>query len=200
MRYNEKKAAQIAAFFIFKEGGTIGILKLMKLMYLAERKSFQTLGEPMTGDKLVSMNHGPVLSITLDHVNNFIDSGINGWESWISDRENHLVGLNRQINGEFTQSLDQLSDIELDILVDTWTSYGKFTGSQLRNITHEVCTEWEHPDNSSLPIPYSRILKCVGHDIETAKELAQRIDEQKKIDEMFNTPPPNSVVSKIAAG
>ena len=37
-------------------------------MYLAERESLARYGEPITGDVLVSMKHGPVLSKTLDHI------------------------------------------------------------------------------------------------------------------------------------
>ena len=93
MAYSEKRAAQTAAFFISRAGGTIELLKLMKLMYLAERESLVKYGEPITGDVLVSMKHGPVLSNTLDHINGFIDSEEGGWESWISARAGHQLGL-----------------------------------------------------------------------------------------------------------
>jgi len=200
MQYSEKKAAQIAAFFVFQEGSVIGILKLMKLMYLAERESFTKYGEPMIGDNLVSMNHGPVLSITLDHLNNFIDSEPGGWESWISDRENHFVGLKVNIEGDIALHLDQLSDADLDVLLTIWKKYGKYSGSQLRNITHEICTEWEDSDNSSLPIPYSRLLKCVGYDPETTRELVQRINEQRKLDEIFSVTPTRPEIRTSTAG
>ena len=36
-------AAQLCAFFALKEGGGINIVKLMKLLYLAERESMQPL-------------------------------------------------------------------------------------------------------------------------------------------------------------
>lgn len=49
MAYCEKRAAQTAAFFICRAGGAIEVLKLMKLMYLAERESLARYGEPITG-------------------------------------------------------------------------------------------------------------------------------------------------------
>ena len=58
MKYSEKKAAQVAAFFIYKAGGTIDALKLSSLMYLSERESLARYGEPLTGDSLVSMEDG----------------------------------------------------------------------------------------------------------------------------------------------
>ena len=183
MRYNEKKAAQTAAFFIFKNGGSIDVLKLMKLMYLAERESLAKYGETITGDNFYSMAHGPVLSKTLDHMSNFIDSEPGGWESWISDRENHLLALRN--NDVKIQKLTQLSDADLGVLGEIYSEYGKFTGTQLRNITHKKCTEWEDPNCSSTPIPYSRVLKCLGYNSEVASEIDQRINEQCDIDKYF---------------
>lgn len=64
--FSERKAAEAAAFLLLKGGGGLELLKLMKLMYLAERESFKKYGESITGDAFVSMQHGPVLSGTYD--------------------------------------------------------------------------------------------------------------------------------------
>ena len=49
--FNEKKAAQAAAYFLLRAGGPLTVLKLMKLLYLAERGSFERYGTPMIGDR-----------------------------------------------------------------------------------------------------------------------------------------------------
>ena len=64
--FNEKKAAQAAAYFLFRAATPLSVLKLTKLLYLAERRSFERFGEPMIGENPVSMPHGPVLSTTYD--------------------------------------------------------------------------------------------------------------------------------------
>lgn len=179
MRYDERKAAQVAAYFIRKNGGQIEILKLMKLMYLAERESLRKFGEPITGDVLCSMQHGPVLSQTLDHINDFIDSAEDGWNDWISDRENHLLALKKG------GPLLHLSDADEEILAQVWREYGHRTASQLRNYTHTECPEWEDPGYSSSVIPYSRILRVLGFDAETIDELTNRIESNKNIDKIF---------------
>ncbi len=185
MQYSESKAAQIAAFFIFNAGEPIEILKLIKLMYFAERESFARYGEPMTGDSFFSLDHGPILSTTLDHINNLIDSEPGGWESWIKDRENHFVSLRDDCDP--TEKLTLLSDADLEILAHTWSEYGSYTASQLRNLSHEICEEWENPDGSRLPISYSRLLKCVGHkDPEIIAELLKRIESQSTIDSFLS--------------
>ena len=48
--FNEKRAAQAAAFLLHRAGGRLPVLKLMKLMYLAERESLRLYGEPIIGD------------------------------------------------------------------------------------------------------------------------------------------------------
>ena len=62
--YDERRAAEAAAYLLHRAGGTMPIDKLMALLYLAERLSLQRYGEPLTGDRLVSMPHGPVLAET----------------------------------------------------------------------------------------------------------------------------------------
>ncbi|MEX1236935.1 MAG: Panacea domain-containing protein [Pseudomonadales bacterium] len=185
MLYSEQRAAQIAAFFISKAGGRIEILKLMKLMYFAERESFKAYGEPMTGDRYYSLDHGPILSKTLDHINNMVDSEPGGWESWIQDRENHLLSLREE--GDPTARLTLLSEADIEILESTWSEYGRFSASQLRNLSHEICDEWDDPDGSRLPILVSRILKSVGHkDPDVVKELTERIEAQRVMDMIFD--------------
>ena len=185
MAYSEKRAAQTAAFFISRAGGTIELLKLMKLMYLAERESLARYGEPITGDVLVSMKHGPVLSKTLDHINGFIDSEEGGWESWISARAGHQLGLQPAHNP--TDQLTQLSDADMEVLGFIWDKFGQYSKYKLRDITHKICTEWEDPGDTSQLIPYSRVLNCVGYKPEVVKELEQRMRDEDKLDKIFTS-------------
>lgn len=69
--FDERKAAQAAAFLLHKAGGRLPLLKLMKLLYLSERESLQKYGDTITGDTFVSMPNGPVLSMTLNFINGF---------------------------------------------------------------------------------------------------------------------------------
>ena len=69
--FNERKVAQMAAFFLQQAGGTLNILKLMKLLYLSEREAMNRYGEPLSYDAMVSMPHGPVLSMTYECMNGY---------------------------------------------------------------------------------------------------------------------------------
>ena len=185
MQFSEKKAAQVAAFFLHQAGGRLEILKLMKLMYLAERESYRRFGEPMIGDKLVSMDNGPVLSITLNHVNRFLPSEPEGWEAWVSDRNDCILALRKEIKNP-KEDLLQLSDAELEVLDSIWREYGRYGSFQLADLTHDICPEWEDPHGSSLPISQSRLLRSLGFDPQTAKALEERIEAHRHIDLAFS--------------
>lgn len=184
MKYNEKIAAQVAAYFIHSEGGSIKILKLMKLMYLSERESLHLYSTPMMGDNLVSMQHGPVLSITYDHMSDSIDSIEGGWNDWISDKANHCVSL--VVDEDPMDKLLELSEADLDILHGVYAEFGQMDAFQLRDLTHDICGEWEDPNFSSRSIPYDRLLKNVGYKADTANEIKQRIIEQQNLDNVLS--------------
>ena len=101
--FNERKAAQVAAFFAHRQGGQIDVLKLIKLIYLADRKNMQAHGYPILNDCFVSMTHGPVNSITLNYIDGAIDEP-REWEEYIEDRSHYKVALARNVD------LDELDE------------------------------------------------------------------------------------------
>jgi len=178
--YNEQKAAQIAAWFLSQAGGRMPHLKLMKLMYLADREAMRQYGFPMTGARFVSMPHGPVLSNTLSHINDEAPSNqLDGWDSWISDKEDHVVALVR----DTSEALDLLSRANLNVLLATWTQFGRMSKYEIRDYTHnpENCPEWKDPAGSSLPIHYRTVFQALGHDHDDAVEMAAEIAAQYRI-------------------
>lgn len=170
MPYLPRKAAQIIAFFAMKEGGKINVLKVIKLVYLADRESVRRRGHPILDESRVSMPHGPVNSLTLDYLNGFYrDDG--GWSQFLTDRANNDVGL---ANSEIThEMLDELSQREISILENIWAEFGDMDRFDLADWTHDNVAEWEDPNGSSRQIPLERMISAVGLDkpIERAREL-----------------------------
>jgi uncharacterized phage-associated protein len=155
--YNEKKAGQVAAYFSLRAGGRINILKLAKLLYLAERESMRAYDEPMFFDKLVSMDHGPVTSISLNLVNGLQDSDV--WPEYIEGRSGNVVLASKTAS---LGALDELSKADLIVLDSLWAEFSSFDQFQIRDWTHENCKEWEDPRGSSEPIPHGRVFKFLG--------------------------------------
>jgi len=168
--YNVRKAAQVAAFFAREEGGRINVLKLVKLIYLADRKHMGKYDRPILNDKYVSMDHGPVNSITFDYINGCHPER-DGWEQFVTDRDNYQIGLVREDLSD--GDLDELSEAETETLREVWARFGGMTKYEIRDWTHEHCPEWEDPSGSSAPIPYKRIFEFLGkaHAAELDAEL-----------------------------
>lgn len=186
--FQERKAAQAAAFFIFKAGGSLEVLKLMKLMYLAERDSLERFGESITGDAFVSMPHGPVLSITLDHINHFVPSQYGGWSSWISDKADNRVGLQDSSMLRDENDLQALSEADLQSLQVIWQQYGHYSAWDLREMTHNgLCPEWSDPHGSSRPIPMLKLLKILGYSEEASLGLIRRMQSQAETNRLFSS-------------
>lgn len=170
--YNVRKAAQVVAFFAIQQGGSINILKLAKLVYLADRGFLEKYDSPILYDRLVSMPHGPANSVTLNFINGLFEETAK-WDEFVSDREKHNVGVaTRDLKVE---DLDELSRAERAVLEDVWNRFGHMTQYQLRDFTHRNCPEWEDPKGSSSEIPYERVLKYLRKD----PSIADAIDADR---------------------
>jgi uncharacterized phage-associated protein len=181
--FNSSRAAQIAAFFAGKQGGIINVMKLVKLMYLADRASMREYGEPLTYDRMVSMNNGPVLSQVLNLINGDLHpAALAKWEEWITDRAHYDVSLKRKFSRD---ELDQLSDVDLDLLEQVWTQFGSMDQWTLSKYTHEHCAEWKDPDGSMIPIDDDEVLRAVGKSEKDADTLARLISAQRTLDSIF---------------
>lgn len=181
--FNERKVAQMAAFFLGQtKEGRMPHLKLMKLLYLSDREAVRAFGHPVSGDFMVSMPHGPVLSMTLNLMDGDTESQPGGWEEWISDKENHELSLRDSVN---TGDLDELAPAEVEVLNKVWTEFGSMGKWEIRDWTHQHCPEWQDPKGSSNPIPFERLAQAVGFDKNAAQELAAQIQAEQEIDRLF---------------
>lgn len=194
--FNERKTAQMAAFFLSKEGGSMSVLKLMKLLYLADRESMHLYDAPISGDRMVAMPHGPVLSRTLELTNGECSSSQGGWSHWIAGRAGYQVGLLKRARLN-RQSFEALSDADLEVLEDTWRKFGKMTKYQIRDYTHEHCGEWTNPNGSSREIPYRDVFLALGRDLAAANQAHARLVEDNVIARLFASIPydPSSIDS-----
>ncbi len=157
-------------------------LKLMKLMYLAERESLGRYGFPLTEDALVSMPHGPVLSQTLNHIDGDVESGEDGWDAWVSAKADHEVEAIERPPA--VAELDELSNADLTVLADVWGQFGGLDKYAIRDYSHKL-PEWDNPHGSSKPIALQRVFQAFGYgDADIASAVAG-IAEQKNVDQVF---------------
>jgi len=178
--FDDRKAGQVAAFFVYAAGGRMDVIKLVKLIYLSDREFLDRYGLPITFDRLVSMPHGPVNSQTYECIKGAFNCP--GWEEWIADSEEHKVALRKPAQRE---ALDELSDAEIETLQAVWQRFGRMGKWEIRDWTHDHCPEWRDPDGSSLPIHYADVFRALGRDNAAAESLAGQIEAHRRIDKLF---------------
>jgi len=165
-RYREKKATQAAALLVRLGGGSMNYMKLGKLLYFAERASVLKLGRPILFDTCVSMEHGPVLSRTLDSINGKNMSAAPSWNHFISAKADFSVSL---IVSDVPT--DELSAGEERMLQETFAQFGHLTQYQLRDYAHDHFREWKNPGKSTLPISVRDILQAENYSDEDIADI-----------------------------
>lgn len=176
MTFDERKTTQLAAYFLQKNKGMLYLIKLMKLLYLADRESFRILGRPITLDKYVSMDNGPVLSQTYNLMTGAKPS-TGYWSSMISDRAEHKLS----ITDESEISTEALSESEMEIADGVFAEFGHKPRFDLCDMTHDF-PEWDNPHGSSKPIHYEEILSAVGYSQEEITHAIVLLHEQQALD------------------
>jgi uncharacterized phage-associated protein len=176
LQFNERKATQAAAHMLRLRGGRMSYMKLIKLLYLADRAALLRWGRPITTDRYVSMDRGPVLSRVLDLATDGGDPGTPSiWASTITEPSNYEVQL-REEAGD-----DELSDAEAELLDNVFAEYGKLSRWDLVKLTHQL-PEWKDPHGSAIAITYRDILKAGGKsDLEIAA-VEDEIEELAETD------------------
>ncbi|MCH9852739.1 MAG: SocA family protein [Alphaproteobacteria bacterium] len=163
------RAEQIVAFFAMQEADKkINIMKVIKLIYLADRKCIEKHGFPISDDDHVSMKHGPVCSKIYNRLKpNSENSTPNArrsprkrFDKLLKERmENDISLMNQNL---LADDLDELSDAEIAIMQEIWQKFGAMDQFELRNWTHQHIPEWQDPGRSSIPIELKTIMKYVG--------------------------------------
>ena len=154
IRYREDKTTQAAAKLLQREGGRMNYMKLIKLLYLADRAALVRWGRPITMDWYVSMPHGPVLSFTYDKICEAPSSGEPSyWHRFVSPPADYKV----ELLGEVPD--DQLSRAEEDLLTEIWETHGHLDEWKLVDLTHKL-PEWRDPKGSSSRISMREILRA----------------------------------------
>jgi uncharacterized phage-associated protein len=175
--FRSRKAAQACAFFAAKTAHGIEKLKLIKLMYLAERKHLGEKHKPILWDDFFSLPHGPICSGTLNGIDGRITQNI--WNNFIARHGNVAVATRR-----FERSdLDELSNSDIRTLESIWVEFGHCTASQLRNYTHDNCPEYTETDRQRIPISYLDILVALGD--ENASSVAEEIISMRRAESVL---------------
>lgn len=132
-KINEKKYRNAILFFAHKiRNGTLGKLKMMKLLYYLDFDFFEKYGRSVTGDEYLRFENGPV-----PHMAEKLLKAMNGKELKITKRK-VAVGYNDQMHIEALKDFDvnTFTKEELLMLEEIAGKWEKFTGAEMKSASH----------------------------------------------------------------
>lgn len=174
-RFGVEKKIQAAAV-ILRAHGPMDYLRLLKLLYIADRQSLAERGAPIIGGLAVAMKHGPLHSEVYDWIKGQT-CGAEKWSRFVETRE-YTASL-RNDPGDLN-----LSEFEIDKLLAVAGQFQDYDTWELAQYTHGF-EEWQRSfvENTSRPIPPDVMMKAVGmsdEDIQAAVEDANLAAEVQR--------------------
>lgn len=180
-RFSTTKIIQAAAVLLRQDRGRMGYLRLLKLLYIADRKHLQEFRRPIVGTRLVAMKNGPLHSevynlIKGEHV------AEPQWSEYIR-RDGYEVELLKD------PGVTELSAAEVQTLTTTSEHYQTIGEWDLVEVTHDF-PEWlanypEASDNTSYTIPFASLLDAIGLQDEKSAILSD-LQETAQMDRLFS--------------
>ena len=164
-------AAQAAAYFAKQAGGAIDWLKLIKLMYLAERNSMEKYDRPMFHDLYFSMDRGPVPSMVYYLIDGRETHPV--WSKFMCGQN----GKNAIIESTGEDDFDHLSEANTEILDELWHQFADMDGNELADWTHRKCPEWQAPQGGAARITHQSVFRSLGK--ERASRLADAVENRR---------------------
>ncbi len=164
--FNIAKTIQAAAVLLKVESPhRLSRLRLLKLMYIADRESLQERARPISGDRPVAMDHGPVLTNTYDLIKG---------EAYFSRQwEQYIQNEGRDAVLKSDPGVDDLSRYEIAKLHEVAHRFQDCNDWEVAEFTHAY-PEWSKnkpPQGSCNVIPIDDILSATGT-LELKEKLA----------------------------
>ena len=173
LRFHFKRTLQAGAFLLQLHDKRMSFLRLLKLLYIADREWFAKTGESITGDRAVAMKHGPVLSNVYDLIKG------NGSKAGLWDDHIHTDGF--EVTLVANPDRDELSKGIVEKLTEVVERYRFIDDWALSEHTHEF-QEWvDHYQSPSSPIPWQDILRAQGK-----PELIAVVEREEAAREVFD--------------
>jgi Protein of unknown function (DUF4065) len=155
--FDELRATQAAALLLKLSGNRDNCTRVIKLLYIADRKSLAEAGAPISGGKFCNMTNGPLASEVYSCVKGDLTSIGGTWKQYIRRDGQYDIEL---IPGSDPGD-SELSDYDVETLTAIATEHRGKDYGKLIDLVHEF-SEWVDPGTSSAPLPACTILKAAA--------------------------------------
>ena len=178
--FDFEKTLQASALILHLHDRKVGIMRLLKILYIADRELLAETGSTLTGDHAYAMKKGPVLSAVYD-LAKMQSSHSAAWDSFIQ-KTGYFLSLKSD------PGRGKLSKAESEKIHKICEKYCEFDDCDLSEVTHGFA-EWErafdhsHPDSSNR-MSWEDALSAQGKD-ELIEEIKSEVAEKRLIDAVF---------------
>jgi uncharacterized phage-associated protein len=150
-------------------------------LYLVDREALLRFGRPVTGDRVVAMKHGPVLSRVYDLVSHRKQQlPTSEWHQFIP-RPGRYVYTVRFSGVPETSSL---SEAEVALIDEVCWRFQDKDEWELVDFAHTL-PEWRDPGDTSAPIPYEDILRAAGASEEDVAAISENAAADSYMDSVI---------------
>jgi uncharacterized phage-associated protein len=173
-RFQPLRATQAAGVLVRLAGGRLNYTKLLKLMHLADRRSLLETGAPITGDRVVNMDKGPVLSTVYDCIKGKAPE-CTSWQECFRIEHFDLVTVADAGDSE-------LSDYDVEVLEALHRQYRSHTLTQMIDVAHRL-PEWKDPAPAKAkPVSHEQILEASGASREQVRAYNELNASMRQLD------------------
>lgn len=176
-RFNPEKTIQSVGLLLELEGCPVSRMRLLKLLYIAERELLTESGRPLTGDVAIAMKYGPVLSQVYDLIKGVASDS----ESW----RDHFENSGYRVRLKKKPERSSLTKREIEKLIEVASRFSDMTDDELSELTHGF-KEWSgnFQEGTSTPIPWREILSYQGKD-DLIAIIEQDEADRRELEAMF---------------
>jgi len=157
-RFSTKKTIQASGVLLEQTRGRMGYLRLLKLLYIADREHLQAFQRPIIGTRLIAMKNGPLHSEVYDLVKGeHLAEPL--WSEYIR-RNGYEVELLKD------PGVSELSAAEVRTLTAISDRYRNLSEWDLVEVTHDF-PEWlenypRESEDTSHTISFDSLLNAIG--------------------------------------
>jgi uncharacterized phage-associated protein len=193
-RFSLEKFINALSYFASKGIGDLTKLKAVKLLYLADQYHLHRYGRPITGDRYIAMDLGPVPESAFQLIGRIIDP------AEVDDpvRARALQQLEVRKGFRYTYpvirtrqqpDLDVFSDSEIEALDATLKQFGKEPARSLVDMTHEHAAyrraDAGRAPGSSIELPYDYFFDDAPASVRDLREVASQDQEDRDFADAF---------------
>ncbi len=178
-KFHYSKAAQAAACLLRQQKNRqMNYYRLLKLLYIAERRSIERIGRPISGGRYVAMDRGPLQSTMLDLIKGK-DVGSPDWMNLFRKDHYDLEMVNDPGNGD-------LSAFEIDLLNGVVEEFEDLDDYAVGQETHqfEEFVRNRPQKGSSKTISAEDVIRAVGRELD-CEAILRDARERSVFDRVF---------------